>query len=226
MFRGPFFRYNILSNGKIILSLDSSTHYIRSESMLNEIRRRGGLDWFVEEIRNRKKVAGARRRKFTGIHFFYDLYKNDVSIDDVDTQPISKIPLTKPLIVNGVECKTVAEYLKAQYPRHPGVSRLDESQPGLRGGEYTYAPQFLYKTVPLGEVPDNILNDQTFFMDRAPPKYRDTQRPARVRWDKIQEYYYLYNYQYADLGPVQLKMDGPLSFPITNHFDVPRLLAS
>jgi len=226
MFRGPFFRYNVLANNKIILTLDSTTHYIRSEPFLYEIRRRGGLDWFIKEMQRQRKLAEERRRRFVGIHFFYDLQKNDVAIDDVDPRPISEINLPRPLTVNGVECRTIAEYLRAKYLKHPGTSRLDESQPGLRGGTYTYAPQFLHQTVPLQDVPDEILNDQTFLMDRSPPRRRDTQRPAQVRWDMIKKYFHLYNFQYADLGPVQLKMDGPLCFPIANHFNVPKLLVA
>jgi len=216
MFRGPFFRYNVLSNGNIILTLDSSTHYIRSEPFLNEIRRRGGPDWFVKEIEFKGKFMKTQRRRFRGIHFFYDLYKNDVVIDDVDTRPISEIPLSKPTIVNGIECRTIAQYLKAKYAKRLVMRNLDVSQPGLKGEGFTYAPQFLYRTVSLDEVPDNILNDQTFFMDRRPHPYRDTQRPAIFRWRKIEEYYYQYNFKYVSLGPIALGMSGPLSFTMTN----------
>jgi len=226
MFRGPFFRYNILSDGKIILSLDSATHYIRSEPFLNEIRRRESLDWFVKEIEERRKVMEAQRRDFTGIHFFYDLYKNDVTIDSVDPRPISEISLPKPTIVNGIECKTIAQYLRARYVDQPVIKNLNDSQPGLKGQEFTYAPQFLYRTVPLEEIPDDILNDQTFFMDRRPRPYRNTQRPAVIRWEKMNEYYFQYNFQYVDLGPGSLKMNGPLTFPISNHFEKPKLLTN
>lgn len=222
MFRGPFFRYNVLSNKRIILSLDSSTHYICSEPFLEHIREKRNLDLFVKEIGQAREAMRLQRRQFIGIHFFYDLYKNDVAIDGVDTRSISEIALSKPTIVNGIECKTVAQYLKARYP---GIRNLDESQPGLKGGELTYAPQFLHRTVPLEQVPDNILNDLTFFMDRRPRSLRDDQRPARVRWDIIQKYYLQYNFQYASLGPTVLKMNGPLTFPITSHFKKPRLLA-
>lgn len=224
MFRGPFFRYNVFSNGKIILSLDSSTHYIRSRPFLLKMRQRG-LDWFVKEIEQRREAMKNQRRQFRGIHFFYTLYNNDVTIDGVDERSISQIPLSKPMVVNGVECKTIAEYLRARYNNHPGIRRLDDSQPGLKGGEYTYAPQFLYRTVSLQEVPNNILNDLTFFMDPRRRPFRDAQKPAVKRWEKMMDYFLRYNFQYVGFGPITLKMSGPLTFPITNHFEKPRLRA-
>jgi hypothetical protein len=226
MFRGPFFRYGVLGNHKIVLTLDSSTHYVRSKPILDEIRRRNGVEWILKEIRRRRKIAEARRRRFTGLHFFYTLYETDVAVDDVDPRPISKIRLSKPITISGMECETIAEYLKARYREHPAISRLDESQPGLRSGPLTFAAQFLYQTVPLEEIPDTILNDQTFFMDKSPKHLRDIQKPAEARWDIINDYLHRYNFQRADLGPLNLTMGGPLDFPIDNHFELPRLLAS
>lgn len=56
MFRGPFYRYNVLSDGRIILTLDTATHYIKSEPFLQEIRRKSkNLKWFKEEIESKKK---------------------------------------------------------------------------------------------------------------------------------------------------------------------------
>ena len=225
MFRGPFFRYNILSNNKIVMSIDSSTHYVSSIPFLTEIRERHGLEWLKDQIQRQRNQSKYSRKKFAGIHFFYDLAKSDVAIDDIDPRPISKIPLPKPIIEHGIECKTVAEYLKARYEEYSEMSRLDESQPGLKQGDYTFAPQFLYKTIQLEQIWDKILNDQTFFMDNAPSKFRDDQRPARIRWQKIDEYYNQYGFQYADLGPVQLKLEGPQEFSISNHFAPPKLLA-
>jgi hypothetical protein len=225
MFRGPFFRYNVLSNGKIILSLDSSTHYTSSEPFLKEIGERGGLKWFVKEIEHEREAMEIQRRVFKGVHFFYDLYKNDVAIDGIDERPISEIPLSKQTVINGIECGTIAQYLRAQYSRHPGIGALDDSQPGLKGGDYVYPPQFLYRTVPLQQIPDNVLNDQTFFMDWRPRKLRDIQRPAIIRWEKTMAYYLQYNFKCVDLGTLTLKMSGPLKFPTANHFEKPRLKA-
>jgi len=221
LFRGPFFRYNVLGNNKIILSLDSSTHYISSDPFLYELREKG-LEWFSNEIREEEKRIKAKRRTFRGLHFFYDLEKRDIAIDDIDSRPISEIPLTKPTVVSGKECRTVAEYLRAKYSRLKGF-KLDQSQPGLKRGKYTYAPQFLHKNVSLNDVPDRILNDQTYYMDSGPYRQRDHQKPARVRWEIMTDYFYKYNFQYADLGPIQLKMEGPINFPITSHFIPPKL---
>jgi hypothetical protein len=62
-------------------------------------------------------------------------------------------------------------------------------------------------------------------MDRSPRKYRDPQRPAIIRWEKMMDYYLRYNFQYVSLGPTNLKMNGPITFPISNHFEKPRLRA-
>ncbi len=225
MFRGPFYRYNFLSNNQIVMSMDSSTHYVSSIPFLREIKDRGGLESLRDEIQNLREQTKNSRKKFVGVHFYYDLAKTDVAVDDVDPRPISKISLSKSMIVKGVECRTVADYLKAQYRENPEISRLDESQPGLKQGDFTFAPQFLYKTVELGHIPDRVLNDETFFIDSAPSRFRDDQKPAKIRWDKINQYYSQYGFQYADLGPAQLKLEGPLDFDISNHFVPPKLMA-
>lgn len=225
MFRGPFFRYDVLSNGRIAVTLDSSTHYISAEPFSTEVRRKRGLDWFAKELEKERQFMYAHNREFKGIHFFYDLYKNDVTIDGFDERPISEILLPQPAIVNGIECKNVADYLKAKYNRHPDIRRLDSSLPGLKGGNYTYSPQFLYRTITQEQVPNRILNDLTYFIDRRPRAQRDNQRPATLRWEKTNEYFLKYNFQYVSVGPLTLKMNGPLKFPITNHFDKPKLRA-
>ena len=109
MFRGPFFRYNVLSDGRIILTLDTATHYIKSEPFLEEIRRKSrDLEWSKKELESKRKETERRGKRFRGIHFFYSLARQDVAIDDVDVRPISDIPLPKPTVVNGITCKTVA----------------------------------------------------------------------------------------------------------------------
>ncbi|MEM2146955.1 MAG: hypothetical protein QW279_16450, partial [Candidatus Jordarchaeaceae archaeon] len=164
MFRGPFYRYNVLSDGRIILTLDTTTHYIKSESFLEEIRRKSkDLEWFKKELESMKKEMERRGKRFRGVHFFYSLAKQDVAIDDVDVRPISNIPLPRLTTVNGIACKTVAEFLKAKYPRIKNF--LDETQPGLKSGDYTFAPQFLHRNVKLTEIDDRIINEQTFHVD-------------------------------------------------------------
>jgi len=221
MFRGPFYRYNVLSDGRIILTLDTATHYIKSEPFLQEIRRKAkDLKWFKEEIESKKKNLERRGKKFRGIHFYYSLAGQDVAVDDVDIRPISKISLIEPVKVNGRECKTVSEFLKAEYP---WVKNLDETQPGLKSGDYTYAPQFLYRNVSLEEIEDRILNEQTFHIDtKSKKEERDTDRPARLRWELLQKQFH--NFGYVDLGPFVTRMEGPLTFSKSNHFNKPKLL--
>ena len=223
LFRGPFFRYNVLSDGRIVLSLDSTTHYIESIPFLETLKR-NGVGWFSSELEEAKRREANQARAFAGLHFFYELYKTDVAIDGIDPRPISQITLSEAAIINGVECKTIAEYLRQTYRNHPGITKLDLTQPGLKGGSYTYAPQFLYRTVPLREVANEILVEESFLMDDAPRKYRDDQKPAVSRWQLIQNYFHQFNFQYAELGPRRLKMGEPLEFHGSNHFTKPRLL--
>ena len=123
-------------------------------------------------------------RRFRGLDLFNELLRRTTTIDLFDTRPISKIPLSEPTIEGGVECKTVTEYLKARYRDYPGIKRLIETQPGVRGRGYTYAPQFLHRSVSLEEVPDEILNEETFFMDtKHRRRHRNTDKPARRRWE-------------------------------------------
>lgn len=227
LFRGPFYRYNILNNGRIILSLDSSTHYVSSKPIFAELRSRGsdGLNWLRLQIDSRKKQLESGRRTFSGLHFFYELYQNDVVIDDVDPRPIKEIPFPKPIVVNDVECKTVYEYLLRRYSNHPKIRTLDPTQPGLKGGDFTYPPQFLYPNISLEDVPDEILNDETFFADQMGAKYGDVQKPARVRWGIIEDYFERYGFGKIDSGSFSSKMTGPLSFSLSNRFPLPKLIA-
>jgi len=224
MFRGPFFRYNILSDGRIILTIDTTTHYIKSESFLEEIRRKPeDLKWFLEEIESAKDELERRGKKFRGIHFYYSLARMDVAIDDVDLRPISKIPLDKPVRINGQECRFVAEFLKAKYPKI--ISILDETQPGMKSGRLTYAPQFLYRNVKLTDINDRILNEQTYHIDtRSRGGEKDINRPARVRRDLLQKEFKNRGFSYIELGPSIMKFEGPLKFSASNHFSKPKLL--
>ncbi len=225
LFRGPFFRYNVLSNGAITLALDSSTHYVRTTPFHVALRSRG-VRWFLEELDRARRREESRGKTFTGLHFFYELYSNDVAIDGIDKRPISQIPLSKPQVINGVFCRTIAEYLRQRYKNHPKIADLDETQPGLKGGTLTYAPQFLYQTAQLSTIPRYVKVEQTFYMENLPARQRDNQKPAASRWELIRDYFYKYNFQYVDLGPAQLKMSGPLNYPITNHFEKPLLRAA
>ena len=99
MFRGPFFRYNMLSNGKIILSLDSSTHYIYSEPFLTEIRRRGGMSWFVKEIEQEREAMSARARERS----YSSIYKN--------------LPFPEEVIPDKAECKVKDGVLEVIIPK-------------------------------------------------------------------------------------------------------------
>lgn len=222
LFRGPYFRYNVLDDWRIILSLDSSTHYVESRPILELIRSRG-LNHIGRMLDEARSYESGPRRQFFGIHFFYDLYKSDVAVDGVDPRPISQIPLTPPRTVNGVTCSTIAEYLRQTYRSDPRVSDLDESQPGLKSGSMTYAPQFLYQTADLSRIRRNIKLQETFYMEDLPSQDRDKHRPAAIRWDLLKDYYLKYNFQYVDLGPSQLKTSGPLVYPLTNHFMKPFL---
>lgn len=229
LYRGPSFRYNVMPNGSIHLSLDSSTHYTRSSPFLEEIRRARStsgtsLEWIREEIRRAKKLSQMRRRQFSGLHFFYSLVDRDVVIEDVDERPISEIPVSETGIdVNGKMCTTIAQYLKAKYPAHPGIRALDENQPGLVGNGYTYAPQFLFQTMSLDQIHDNILNEQTFYMDTVGRRDRDNQKPARSRWNIIESYFNQYGFESINLGSIKIRFNEPLSFPATNRFEMPKL---
>jgi len=224
MFRGPFYRYNVLSDGRIILILDTVTHYIKSEPFLDEIKRKSrDLRWFKEELESKRKEMERRGKRFRGIRFFYSLAKQEVVIDDVDTRPISNIPLPKKTAVNGKTCETVAEFLKAKYPQVKNF--LDETQPGLKSGEYTFAPQFLHRNVKLNEIDDRIINEQTFHIDtRGKGGHKDINRPARVRWELLQKEFHRRSFTYVDLGSFVAKMGGPLKFPIKNRLKKPKLL--
>lgn len=122
------------------------THYIELEPFLRERRRKDrNPEWLKQKIESEKQHFKTLGRKFKGLHFHYTLAQLGVAIDAVDVHPISEIPLSKEVEVRGKTCKTVLEYLKAQYYGNPLIKNLDETQPGLKGGNYTYPPQYLHK---------------------------------------------------------------------------------
>ena len=225
LFRGPYFRYNVLPSGKIVLTLDSRTHYIELEPFLNEIKRKDrNLEWLKQEIESEKQHFKKFRRKFKGLHFYYTFAQQDVAIDDVDVRPISEIPLSQEVEVRGKICKTVLEYLKAKYRGNPLMRNLDETQSGLKGGNYAYPPQYLHRSVDLQRIDDLILNEQTFHIDtRGQKGKKDINRPAKIRWSFITKYLQKY-FAYIDLGPLVAKFKEPCRFPLSNHFDKPRLM--
>jgi hypothetical protein len=225
LFRGPDFRYEITSEGRVFVVVDSRTHYIHAEPFLAEVRRRGSdLGWFNAEVRERRALFERKRREFRGIRFFYTLARNEAIINEVDPRPISKIPLPKPQIVNSVECRTVSEFLKERYRGTNEIQLLDETQPGVKGGEFTYAPQFLRRSASLDEIDNFILNEQSFYLDvRSPGNRKDRHKPAKERW-RILNQYFDQHFRYASIGPTGIKFGNPLEFPDSNHFERPNLL--
>lgn len=226
-FRGPRFRYNITSDGRILLALDTSTHYIKLEAYLSEIRRRGqgDLGWFREEVERRKERYEREGREFRGLHFYYILAENEVLVNEIDERPISQIPLSKPVTIGGNVCRTISEFLKERYKDRRVIQDLDETQPGLAGFGFTYAPQFLHRTVEHDEIDETILNEQTFHMDtRRGRGKRDRHRPAWKRWGLLQQLLQAH-FTYVNLGSEVVKFKAPLRFAETNHFDKPRLHA-
>ena len=225
MFRGPYFRYNITHDGRILLFLDSTTHYIRKESILDEARARK-LDlvaWLSEEIKRREELMKRIRRRFRGLHFFYELARCGVNIVGVDPRPIAEIPLSGEVVVGGRTCRTIAEFLRAKYPKE--TQNLDETQPGLKGHGRTFAPQFLHRTVSLDEVPDEILNEQTYHIDtKAKDKEkRDIHRPAKVRWDIIKKYHRRF-FRRITVGTLTISFEGLLDEITPTKFEKPPLM--
>jgi len=117
----------------------------------------------------------------------------------------------------------VAEFLKAKYPKI--INILDETQPGMKSGRMTFAPQFLHRNVKLTDIDDRILNEQTYHIDtRSRGGEKDINRPARVRWDLLQREFKNRGFSYIELGPYIMKFEGPLKFSSSNHFSKPKLL--
>ena len=154
---------------------------------------------------------------------FYELAGSDFAIEGIDKSPISSIRMTQPRVINGVVCNTVSEYLRQQYRKNPKIASLDDSQPGLKSGAYTFAPQFLYRTIDFGMVNRTIQIEESFLMDDLPPNLRDDQKPATLRWELIHDYFGKYGFQMADLGPVQLGIAEPMSFSLAYHYQKPKL---
>lgn len=228
VFRGPWFHYYFLSNGQLILVLDTVSHYISSEPFLNEIRRRGtDMKWFGEEIETVRKEFDEKRRKSRGIWFYYILENKNVVIDGFDPTPISEKRMEK--IIDGEPWRgSIADFLKRNYSWNRRVRRLDTSQPCVCSGKYSYAPQMLHRHVKLSEVPTQIKNEMTHLIDtRSRKEDRNRHLPAQKRWRFIQKE--LENFKYVDLGLGQrvIKFSKPIKISLKekeNHFHKPRLL--
>jgi hypothetical protein len=222
-FRGPSFRYYFLSDGQLILVLDTRTHYIESKPFLEEIRLKGkDLKWFQEEIEQGKERYEQSRRRFNGIYFHYIIGNKGVPINGVDPRPISDIPIEAK--INGKLWKgNVYDYLKLRYSRNRRVRKLDPSQPAVCKGSYHYAPQLLHRHVTLKKVPRKVLNEKTFLMDIAERKEdRDVHSPARKRWKYLNEEVNS-NFSYVDLGANVYKVLKPVTKSITT-IKKPRLV--
>jgi hypothetical protein len=223
LFRGPFFRYNVTRDNRIILTLDSTTHYVESRPFLEKLRTSEDIDKFTREIASQRQHEDAYRRVFRGVHFFYTLTPMDVGIDEVDLRHISQIPMDNQAAIRGVVPRNVAEFLRLKYSGNPKIGSLEDNQPGLKGRGFAYAPQFLHRTVSHEQVPNEIQNEQTFYMDSGPTGYGDPQRPAKKRMEIIADYFKRYGFASIALGPELLRFDGPLDYPVTGHFQRPKL---
>ena len=222
-FRGPSFRYYFLSDGRLILVLDTKTHYIESKPFLEEIRLKGkDLKWFQKEIVREKERYGHSRRRFRGIYFHYIIGNKSVAMNGIDPRPISDIPIEAN--VDGKFWKgSVYDYLKLRYWRNRRVQRLDPSQPAVCKGSYPYAPQLLHRHVTLEKVPRKVLNEKTFLMDMAKRKEnRDPHSPARKRWTYLKKELDS-NFSYLDLGANVYKALKPVTTSITTT-ERPRLI--
>ncbi len=186
LFRGVDFRYFVLGDGEIVLTLDTTTHYISSKSLLYEIKKKG-LKLFLKDFRRELKETEKRfkeqKRKFYGIGFHYKIIdqKNKQIINmPVRIKDIVETPISKHKLNNG---PTVLEYLREKY----GIKKIDKNQPtAISDKGYGFAPQFLYRHIPIGNVPPKILNEQTHLIDtRNKKNERDIHRSAKLRYEMI-----------------------------------------
>jgi hypothetical protein len=215
-FRGPHFRYYFLSDGRLILVLDTKTHYIESRPFFEEILFRGkDLKWFQKEIVSEKERLGQHRKHFNGIYFHYILANKSVAMDGIDPRPISTITIEAE--IGGKPWKgTVYDYLKLRYSRNKRVQKLDPSQPAVCKGSYPYAPQLLHRHVNLRQVPKEILNENTFLMDMIGRKEdRDPHSPARKRWECLERELNS-NFAYLDIGSNVYKTQKPIATSIAS----------
>jgi hypothetical protein len=222
-FRGPHFRYYFLSNGQLILVLDTKTHYIKSKPFLEEIHFKGkDLKWFQEEIDRERERYGQTRRSFNGIYFHYIIGNKSIAINGIDPRPISNIQIEA--TIEGKPWKgSVYDYLRLRYWWNKRVQKLDPTQPAVCKGTYPYAPQLLHRHVTLEEVPRNVLNENTFLMDISKRKEdRDPHSPARKRWTHLKKELDS-NFSYLDLGDQVYKALKPVSTPVSN-IEKPRLI--
>jgi len=214
LFRGPYFRYYFLSDGRLILVLDTKTHYIESRPFLEEIRLKGkDLKWFQEEIVSEKERFGQYRKRFNGIYFHYILANKGIAINGIDPRPISTIMIEAE--IEGRPWKgSVYDYLQLRYSWNKRVRNLDQSQPAVCKGSYPYAPQLLHRHVNLKQVPREVSNENTFLMDMTGRKEdRDPHSPARKRWECLEKELNS-NFVYLDIGSNVYKTLKPKGTPI------------
>jgi len=217
LFRGPNYRYNVLNDERIILSLDVATRYVDSRPYLDHIES-SGLNSLKEEIEFTRREMKQLRKKFRGVHFFNSLIPMDVGIDGIDPRFIKEIPVN--------EGQSVFEYLIARYSSQKPRDWLNSDQPGLRRGEFTFAPQFLHKNVRFQDIPSRISAEHTFYTDDAHPRDRDPEHTARTRWEKMIDLFEEYQFSTLILGPHKIEFASPLEFPSSSHIAPPQLVAA
>jgi hypothetical protein len=217
LFRGPRYRYNVLNDERIVLTLDVATRYVDSRPYYEHIKS-AGLDSLEREITVRKREIKQLGKTFRGIHFFYSLIPMDVGIDGTDSRMIREIPAN--------EKQSVAEYLNAKYGGQKPKDWLDPDQQGLRRGEFTFAPQFLHKNVRFQDVPPKITATHTYYTNDAHPRNRDPEHTAQTRWEKTMDLFDAYEFSYLKLGTHLLEFELPLEFPSSNRIPLPKLVAA
>lgn len=217
LFRGPRYRYNVLNDERIILSLDVATRYVDSHPYLEHIRSTG-LESLRREIDYTRREMKKMGKTFRGVHFFYSLIPMDVGIDGIDDRPINEIPIN--------ENQSVGEYLDLKYGKQKPKNWLVLNQPGLRKGDLSFAPQFLHKNIRFQDVPSKITAEHTYYTDDAHPRNRNPEHTAQTRWEKTLDIFDDYRFSFLKLGPHQIEFGQSLEFPSSNYIPLPKLVAA
>lgn len=213
LFRGVFFLYRVLQDGRIILTLDTTTHFVDSKSILDEIKDIGSYKTMSEELKAAQLEKNRYGKNSRGLTFYYALGNRNVTIDSVGSVSIGK---------QVIGDETVYDYIKKDMARKGIREPLDIDQLPLLSGKYSYAPQFLHRTLTSEDIPLWIREKEVFLKSESAYGKWDSASSASNKSRLIEQLYAEASFDSLRLGKKFLRINRRVTVK-PDRLEIPNL---
>lgn len=209
LFRGIDYRYNITEEGFITLIIDCIAKVVSAKSLHEEIIENAySTNFLKDEVTSKNRVFDSVGRSSKGIYFYYELAGMMVPITRFSSKPIGEQKMTSPVFYKDKEFSNVAEYLKERYSRILGQEKLIKSQSSVfTDNSICYPPQFLFRSLTVNEIPNNIKNRYFYFGTKTNSGKWTFTDSASKRNDCIMKLFKDLNFEHFALGNIALNMN-------------------